>query len=62
MDQSALRVIRKLLSRAESTEFESERESCLSKVAELMARHSIEEALLADLDQDERSAQRPTER
>ena len=41
-----LRVIRKLLTRAESTEFDAERDSCLAKVAELMARHSIEEALV----------------
>jgi hypothetical protein len=41
-----LRVIRKLLSRAESTDFEAERDACLAKVAELMARHSIAEALV----------------
>jgi hypothetical protein len=41
-----LRVIRKLLTRAESTDYEAEREACLAKVAELMARHSIEEALV----------------
>jgi hypothetical protein len=41
-----LRVIRKLLTRAESTDFEAEREACLAKVAELTARHSIEEALI----------------
>ena len=41
-----LRVIRKLLSRAESTDFEPERDACLAKVAELMARHSIEEAFV----------------
>ena len=47
MSESALRVIQKLLSRAEATDFESERESCLAKVAELMARYSIEDAMLA---------------
>ena len=43
-----LRIIRKLLTRAESTEFESERDSCLAKVADLMERHSIEEALVRE--------------
>jgi len=43
-----LRIIRKLLTRAESTDFESERDACLAKVADLMARHSIEEALVRD--------------
>ena len=47
MSESTLRVIQKLLSRAEATDFESERESCLAKVAELMARYSIEEAVIA---------------
>lgn len=47
MSESTLRVIQKLLSRAEATDFESERESCLAKVAELMARYSIEEAVVA---------------
>ena len=61
MTDTALRVIRKLLSRAESTDFESEREACLAKVAELMARHSIEEALVwASADREGPEA--PTER
>lgn len=47
MSESTLRVIQKLLSRAEATDFDSERESCLAKVAELMARYSIEEAVVA---------------
>ena len=47
MSESTLRVIQKLLSRAEATEFDSERDSCLAKVAELMARYSIEEAVVA---------------
>lgn len=61
MSDSTLRVIQKLLSRAEATEFESERDSCLAKVAELMARHSIEEALVRSR-MAEPSAVSPTER
>lgn len=64
MSESALRVIQKLLSRAEATDFESERESCLAKVAELMARYSIEEAVLAAsaTHGDARGAGAPVER
>ncbi len=61
MSDAALRVIQKLLSRAESTDFESERESCLAKVGELMVRHSIEEALLRSADSTP-ATERPTER
>lgn len=61
MTDAALRVIRKLLSRAESTDFESEREACLAKVAELMARHSIEDALVWAA-ADEGGPEAPTER
>ncbi|MGI9578076.1 MAG: DUF2786 domain-containing protein [Microthrixaceae bacterium] len=61
MSSSTIRVIQKLLSRAEATDFESERDACLSKVAELMARHSIEEALLRS-DQPEQTVESPTER
>ena len=62
MSESTLRVIQKLLSRAEATEFESERDSCLAKVAELMARYSIEDAVLAAADEGDAAARRPTER
>lgn len=64
MSDSALRVIQKLLSRAEATDFDSERESCLAKVAELMARYSIEEAVLAasSADGDARRRGTPVER
>lgn len=63
MHEDRLRVIRKLLTRAESTDFESERESCLAKVADLMERHSIEEALVREsLDTDDSQSDRPTER
>ncbi len=63
MSDATLRVIQKLLSRAEATDFESERESCLAKVAELMARHSIEEALVwAAAGEQEAGTEQPTER
>jgi len=56
-----LRVIRKLLSRAESTDFPSERDACLAKVADLVARYSIEDALVwADRDDERREL--PVER
>lgn len=56
-----LRLVRKLLHRAESTAFESERQACLAKAAELMLRHSIEEALLwAEADSEGRDS--PVER
>lgn len=61
MSDATLRVIRKLLSRAEATDFESERESCLAKVAELMARHSIEEALVWAAEESD-APETPTER
>jgi len=61
MTDSTMRVIQKLLSRAEATDFDHERDACLSKVAELVARHSIEEALLrASVDDGARES--PTER
>lgn len=61
MSDSTIRVIQKLLSRAEATDFEHERDACLSKVAELMTRHSMEEALLrAEVDDGARES--PTER
>lgn len=62
MSESTLRVIQKLLSRAEATEFESERESCLAKVADLMARYSIEEAVVAAASSDGGSRGEPIER
>lgn len=65
MSESTLRVIQKLLSRAEATDFESERESCLAKVAELMARYSIEEAVIAAASGDDcrgRTSGTPLER
>lgn len=62
MSDSTLRVIQKLLSRAEATDFESERESCLAKVADLMARYSIEEALVASAPRDRNDKARPVER
>lgn len=64
MSESTLRVIQKLLSRAEATDFESERESCLAKVAELMARYSIEEAVVAASggQSDGRASRTPVER
>jgi len=61
MSDSTIRVIQKLLSRAEATEFESERDSCLAKVAELMARHSIEEAIVRSRTAEPSSVS-PTER
>lgn len=62
--RARLRVIRKLLTRAESTDFDSERDACLAKVADLVARHSIEEALLREAlaDGDRSGDDRPTER
>ena len=61
MADSTIRVIQKLLSRAEATDFQSERESCLAKVADLMARHSIEEALLRSAEQEADTPTSPTE-
>jgi len=46
-DQGALDRVRALLAKAESTEFPDEAEACTGKAQELMARHSIDYALLA---------------
>ncbi|MEZ5238060.1 MAG: hypothetical protein R2716_03605 [Microthrixaceae bacterium] len=43
--ESTIRVIQKLLSRG-GDRLRTRAEACLAKVAELMARHSIEEAVL----------------
>jgi hypothetical protein len=56
-----LRVIRKLLARAESTDFEAERDACLAKVGELIARYSLEDALQWAED-DSPTRTEPTER
>lgn len=42
--------VRALLAKAESTPFEAEAEACTAKAQELMARHAIDEAMLADSD------------
>lgn len=47
VDAKALRTIRALLAKAESTEFEAESESFMAKAQELMTRHSIDLAVLA---------------
>ncbi|MEN9824063.1 MAG: hypothetical protein RLZ04_2489, partial [Actinomycetota bacterium] len=47
VDAKALRTIRALLAKAESTEFEAESESFMAKAQELMTRHSIDLAILA---------------
>lgn len=41
-----LRIIRRLLAKAESTPYKEEAEACLEKVSELIARYAIDEALL----------------
>ena len=46
-DQRVLDRVRALLAKAESTEFPEEAEALTAKAQELMARHSIDEALLA---------------
>lgn len=46
-DAKALRTIRALLAKAESTEFEAESETFMAKAQELMTRHSIDLAVLA---------------
>lgn len=43
-----LRKVRALLAKAESTEFEAEADAFTAKAQDLMTRHSIDEALLAD--------------
>ena len=47
-DQRALRRIRGLLAKAESSEFPDEAEALTAKAQELMTRHAIDAALLAD--------------
>ena len=47
IDEKALRVIRGLLAKAEATTFEAEAEAFTSKAQELMTRHSIDAAVVA---------------
>ncbi|MGY1754064.1 DUF2786 domain-containing protein [Blastococcus sp. SYSU D01042] len=47
-DDRALRVIRGLLAKAEATEFAEEAEALTAKAQELMTRHAVDAALLAD--------------
>lgn len=47
VDQRMLQRVRALLAKAESTEFPEEAEALTARAQELMARHSIDEALLA---------------
>lgn len=47
-NESTLRKIRGLLDKAEATPFEAEQAALYSKAAELMARHRVTEAMLAD--------------
>lgn len=47
MDEHLLAKVRALLAKAESTEFEAEAEAFSAKAMELIARHGIDEALLA---------------
>ncbi|WP_017570470.1 DUF2786 domain-containing protein, partial [Nocardiopsis halotolerans] len=48
VDQGKLARVRALLAKAESTEFPSEAEALSARAQELMARHSIDRALLAE--------------
>ncbi len=50
----ALRRIRGLLAKAESTEFEEEAESLTAKAQELMTRYAIDQALVGNVDQGDR--------
>ena len=45
-DAAPLRLIRSLLAKAEATEYPAEADAFLAKVADLVARHSIDEAML----------------
>ncbi len=47
VDPKTLRTVRALLAKAEATEFEAEAEAFTAKAQELMARHSIDAAMLA---------------
>lgn len=47
VDPKTLRTVRALLAKAEGTEFEAEAEAFTAKAQELMARHSIDAAMLA---------------
>lgn len=60
--ESRLKVIRDLLARAASTEFEAERDSCLAKADELQTKFQIEEWELANADDKESVGRTPIRR